>query len=497
MKNRKTLTLVALSFLSAQQALAAPFQANSIVVSRYGSDAADCTDNRGCPVALEEYDLTTAQLRQRIDLPSLQNGSNRPFTLEEFSGGHLSPSQDGRFLTMLGYGRAVDPLATSDLSSTAASVVPRVVARIDSNGVVDTSTSLGPSAFSVVSPRSVATLDGSSYWAVAENGGVRYATHGASDSTAISGNFASGEYILAADNTLFFSIPNIFLQSLRIATLPASNALSQTAVALPASSSGSILVAGFTLLDVSPGIPGADLMYLARSGSSVLKFRKTADGRWNPLGSTADFNAYSVAARIKPGTSNVVQIYATGDCSTTSVRFAVCLIEDAAGFDSPMNTTVGVFIPARPRGGFLSVAMPPLGTSPSAAGKVISGNLAGGWFDPARSGEGFFIDVSNVGTRKVLFASWFTYLSGQQQYLVGSVDVPPGATGVDVPLFSTKGTGFGSQFVASQVQITPWGSIRLDFASCNQMRVTYNGGGQTGTLVQQRAVGALSDVGCN
>jgi hypothetical protein len=133
----------------------------------------------------------------------------------------------------------------------------------------------------------------------------------------------------------------------------------------------------------------------------------------------------------------------------------------------------------------------------SNSGKPIIGNLSGSWWNPSRSGEGFFIDVSKVGSRKVLLASWFTYFNGAQQYLVGSADVVPGSNAIDLSMISTNGTGFGNQFFANQVQRIPWGTIRLEFLSCNEMRVTYNGNGQSGVLNQQRLIGLLSEVGCN
>jgi Bacterial Ig-like domain (group 3)/Domain of unknown function (DUF5122) beta-propeller len=133
---------------------------------------------------------------------------------------------------------------------------------------------------------------------------------------------------------------------------------------------------------------------------------------------------------------------------------------------------------------------------PAAAGKPIIGNLSGSWWNPSHSGEGFFIDVSNVGSRKVLLASWFTYFNGAQQYLVGSADVVPGSNAIDLSMITTNGTGFGNQFFSNQVQRIPWGTLRLEFLSCNEMRVIYNGNGQTGTLTQQRLIGPLSEVGC-
>jgi hypothetical protein len=128
--------------------------------------------------------------------------------------------------------------------------------------------------------------------------------------------------------------------------------------------------------------------------------------------------------------------------------------------------------------------------------KSITGNLTGSWWNPSRSGEGFFLDVSTVGGRKVLLASWFTYLGGKQQYLVGSADVGVGEAFVELDMISTRGANFGSQFQANQVQRIPWGTVRLEFFGCNDMLVIYNGNGQSGTIEQQRLVGNLSEVGC-
>lgn len=133
---------------------------------------------------------------------------------------------------------------------------------------------------------------------------------------------------------------------------------------------------------------------------------------------------------------------------------------------------------------------------PPPAARPISGNLSGAWFDPARSGEGVLIDIARVGNRNVVFLAWFTYLNGQQLWLAGNADFNAGATTITLPMASTRGTGFGNLFNSTQVIATQWGTISLEFRSCNELRLQYNGGGQSGSLVYQRLVGNLIDVPC-
>jgi len=127
---------------------------------------------------------------------------------------------------------------------------------------------------------------------------------------------------------------------------------------------------------------------------------------------------------------------------------------------------------------------------------ALRGALSGNWFDPARSGEGFMIDVGTVGSRNVFFVAWFTHLAGNQQWLAGNADFNEGATSISVPLVSLRGTGFGSQFNAAQLTTNNWGNATFRFDSCNQLTVSYTGGGETATRVNRRLLDGLKGVAC-
>jgi hypothetical protein len=149
-----------------------------------------------------------------LTLPTTSSGSNSAISGEygSASEGILEDSTNGAYLTIMGYGvnastfnsdvslpTASNPYGTSALGQTtsltgaSSTTVPRVVALIGADGSVDTSTAL-TGVFNENNPRSVATVDGSSFYVSGQGvtgdgtGGVFYATKGATTATAINSN---------------------------------------------------------------------------------------------------------------------------------------------------------------------------------------------------------------------------------------------------------------------------------------------------------------------
>jgi hypothetical protein len=103
----------------------------------------------------------------------------------------------------------------------------------------------------------------------------------------------------------------------------------------------------------------------------------------------------------------------------------------------------------------------------------LDGSFSGTWFDPARSGEGFQLEVTD-GVQPQLLVGWFTYApdgSGRQMWLTGGG--PIDFLDAVVPLFDTRGGRFGSLDNPGTVQTTPKGELRIGFAFCNQGRITF------------------------
>jgi hypothetical protein len=92
------------------------------------------------------------------------------------------------------------------------------------------------------------------------------------------------------------------------------------------------------------------------------------------------------------------------------------------------------------------------------------------WYDPAHSGEGWFIEELPSGNA---VNYWFTYdENGDQAWFVG-VGEQSGPR-IDVA-FSVRpvGTHFGDDFDASEINRQPWGSYTLTFDDCSGGRLDY------------------------
>ena len=142
------------------------------------------------------------------------------------------------------------------------------------------------------------------------------------------------------------------------------------------------------------------------------------------------------------------------------------------------------------------------GYDPAAYGQTglprpIAGKLSGSYYLPARNGEGVLVEIGQVGARRVLFLTWYTYKNGLQRWIAGNVDYASGATEVTVPLVETSGGQFGAAFNPSNVQVTSFGSATISFPSCTSMRFQWSEiGGQSGTYAYQRLVDGLEGIAC-
>lgn len=113
---------------------------------------------------------------------------------------------------------------------------------------------------------------------------------------------------------------------------------------------------------------------------------------------------------------------------------------------------------------------------------------SGAFFDPARSGEGIFVQVLDNGNAVVIF---YTYTPDGKQFWSISSDVQiDGNTLTANMLYPASTTGFGSQFNPDEVNLQPWGTLILEYqAGCSNINVNYNSvvnGYGSGTLSYQR-----------
>jgi hypothetical protein len=243
----------------AQAGTISSFTTGDLVISVYGDGDGSGTyaDNAAAPITLQEVTTTGAVVGQLV-LPqtTTTTGGVTNFAISgeygSSSEGLLQRSANGQYLTIAGYGVNAStfnanpqnygggtkscignanpcfPLGqTSSVPGFAASAgaqavgvtstitVPRVIALIGGNGSVDTSTALN-NVFNENNPRSVVTVDGSSFYISGQGAsssdkttqGLFYATRGATTATPIDTSFdtrtveiQNNQLFLSADST--------------------------------------------------------------------------------------------------------------------------------------------------------------------------------------------------------------------------------------------------------------------------------------------------------
>jgi hypothetical protein len=183
MKNFKAACLGLIGILAGSGSALADFEAGHLVVVRVGDGETRYGKGSAAPVFLDEVDPATGAVVRSIPLPTETRRSQRRLTLSmtATSEGQLSTSTDGRYLTLAGYDA---PLLMAKVPGSPSDSVPRVVARVDASGRVDTSTFLAD-GYSKNNVRGVATVDGRRFYlAGAGTGGgsrsVEFAGEGAS-----------------------------------------------------------------------------------------------------------------------------------------------------------------------------------------------------------------------------------------------------------------------------------------------------------------------------
>lgn len=178
------------------------FTPGRLVVVRIGTGAGPLT-NAATATFLDEY-TTTGTPGITVAMPTAVSGSNNILSNSgtATSEGALTLSQDKRYLALAGYNAAI---GTSSVASTTSAAAPRVVAIVNSAGIVNTSTGL-TDAYSGNNIRSAFTTNGTDIWTsgtVTGTGGTRYATIGANTSTQISSTITNTRCINVFNGQLY------------------------------------------------------------------------------------------------------------------------------------------------------------------------------------------------------------------------------------------------------------------------------------------------------
>jgi hypothetical protein len=237
--------------------LATPPDPSEFIVLRVGDGTAALT-SAATAAFLERHKVSDgAAVGTPIALPIAVAGANRRLTLagSAASEGALSRTENGKYLVFGGYDAAV---GTASVGGSSSAAINRVIGRLDSAGVVDTSTA--GDFLSAGSLRGATSTDGSALWAAGSNA-VVYTTLGSTlkPTALLTGNMrwlqiASGQLYVSSG-----SAANRGINSIGTGTpTTATTATQLNGFAADAMSS----YYGFLALD-RDGMPGIDVIYAA------------------------------------------------------------------------------------------------------------------------------------------------------------------------------------------------------------------------------------------
>ena len=101
----------------------------------------------------------------------------------------------------------------------------------------------------------------------------------------------------------------------------------------------------------------------------------------------------------------------------------------------------------------------------------------GGWYDPAKPGRGFSVEVAksnDAAGSPVLVAYWYDYFEGKQVWMGGAAPFQWGASSVEVPVLIAEGGQFGPNFDPTTVNLNPnWGTLTVSFTACDHASFSY------------------------
>lgn len=336
---------------------AAPFTPGNLVVYRVGSGTGNLV-NTGNPVYLDEY-TPSGTLVQSIGLPTTANGTQKQLIASgtATAEGILTRSPDGRYLLLAGYASNIP--GDSSLPSSAGTTVPRVIALVNADGTIDTSTALTDFA-SGNTPRSAVTVDGTTLW-VAGGTGLSVATLGSTTFTVLAG-LNSRQVNIFADQ-LYLSSGSSTNTNRGVNTvgsgLPTTG--TQTPTRLPGlTDTTNPSTYGFFFADLDAGVTGLDTLYVADDGAGALRKFSLVSGSWSANGVVGvDADDYRGLTGVVSGST--VTLYATrkGGSGATGGGELVTLT-DNSGYNGTLSGTPTLLASAGSSTAFRGVALAPL-----------------------------------------------------------------------------------------------------------------------------------------
>ncbi len=357
----KNLNLLLLFILTSCAAFAGNFTPGNLVVIRVGNGT-DTLSGAAARVYLDEYSISGV-LVQSIAMPTVANGGNHRFTLTGSSNseGELSLSANGQYLSLAGYD------ADLGFPSVATDTTPgRTVARVGADGIPNTSTGFSPgSAYRKGNIRGSVSNDGNEFWcsgtSSSSSGGTYYLPFGSFTSSPVhvSTTITNTHTVGIFDGQLYTT------GTRGINTvgsgLPTTSANLTAALPGFTSTQDSLISPySFYFFDLSPDVPGNDVLYLCDERTSnpnggIYKF-SLVGGVWVDNGNIPSSSALRGLTGFQACSS--INLFA-------SATNGIYKLVDTTGYNQNITGSFSLVVASASKTLFRGIALAPGTTAPA------------------------------------------------------------------------------------------------------------------------------------
>ncbi len=345
---RRRVGIAVLVGLALPSSASAAITANNPVVYRVGqTPGGSALTATATPVFLDEFSPTGAPLGT-TNLPTAAASGNRPLfaTGNQAAEGLMTRSGNGGHLIVTGY----DSTQGGSAQGSDAMFFPRVIGKVTPDGSVDT-TFTSQSLASGGHIRSAYSVDGQTFWATGSTTGLTYWVPGDSNLHQVTAALQSVRQVNAFGGQLYISAPTN-LVDFRLGSvgtgLPTSeNNSIQNLPGYPGTTGSPF---AFYMADLSPAVPGLDVLYAADDGAGQILKYSLVSGTWIANGSYPVTNVHGLTGRIGSGG---VTLYATNPTNLFKAT-------DTSGYNAaPSNPPPASIATAPANTAFRGVALGP------------------------------------------------------------------------------------------------------------------------------------------
>jgi hypothetical protein len=451
--------------------------AGDLVVYRVGSGSA-ALGSSATAVYLDEYSPAGASAAS-IPMPTSGSGTVNAFTDSgtAASDGELTLSANGQYLAAAAYDA---PLGTSSVSSTDAVTV----ARVDSSGDVDTSTTL-PSFADGNNVRSAVTSDGRTFWVSGGSGGIATTTLGSIGGTELNTSDVNFRQLQIQGGRLYASSDKNSLTVATVGTgLPTDPG--QSIANLPGNPDSGNDPYGFVLFNLKGGASW-DTLYVADDTAGKID-KYTSSGavgaKWSSAGSVKAADVTGLTGTLV-GTTPTLYASSSGSSGTSGT---LSKVTDSAAAGASMSGTVSTLATAGKNEAFRGVAFAPgttVTTSVAAPPTILAAqaDLPGAIGDPNAATDAITVGDAASGASAVTVSA----TSSNPSVVAASGITLSGSGGARTLTVSPTGVGYATLTLTATAPNGATATTTVNYAASAATTpanaVYYSGAGNGSTAI--------------